>query len=127
MFVKNHNFFEFFQKYMGKMIGAEARAEILDKLVSESNKNLPAPHPQHWLIRFIIFFFQVCSKRSISAMGFLVISVSIWAITKLKMDVPNSTVAPVVITGVIAAVTVCLKSRHSSPTHKARMIHSNRP
>jgi hypothetical protein len=37
--------FDFFRKYMGKMVGAGA--EIFDKLEPESHKNGPAP--QHWL------------------------------------------------------------------------------
>jgi hypothetical protein len=41
--------FEFFKKYVGKMVGAGggARAEIFDKVEPEPHKNRPAP--QHWL------------------------------------------------------------------------------
>jgi hypothetical protein len=38
--------FDFFRKYMGKMVGAGA--EIFDKLEPKPHKNGPAP--QHWFL-----------------------------------------------------------------------------
>jgi hypothetical protein len=45
IFLKPSNFFEFFLKYIGKMVGAGA--EIFVKLEPEPHKNRPAP--QHWV------------------------------------------------------------------------------
>jgi hypothetical protein len=44
--------FDFFRKYMGKMVGARAGAEIFDKLEPEPHKNGPAPQHCARLVKF---------------------------------------------------------------------------